>query len=298
MELDDWNSVPTDREDVGSITTAHSSSSRSDEEWPPMTALVPITHSAVPPAWYVDREAPGQFRYWDGQHWTQYAIPRTEPQSIPSLKQTWATDNRAKAWLGALGAVLLVIALIAVALPHNKNSSERATARVSTTTTPAPSEAQQSPPATSVQAPAIPPAATSPVTSAPQPTRPPATTVPAISPSSSASKFASDLAQVGNDETAIANNAGTAESSGNLTEVGSDCGILSTHLGTLQGDTVPNTLSPIEQTGVTNIESDLRDATNDCAQGVTNHEIGRIIAAINLFSSAGSLINQLDSQLS
>jgi hypothetical protein len=305
MELVDWYPVPTVREDVGS-TAAGNSFSPSDEEWPPMPALVPITRSVVPAGWRVDRDAPSRLRYWDGQRWTQYATLRTTPQTIPSLKRTRATGNRPKAWLTALGVVLLIVALIAVVLPHNNSSAERAATRVSPTTTLATSGSQQSSPTTNVSQSVIPPPVTSSATSATQPTSQPTPAVPATSPSSSssisaspkASKFTSDLTQVGDDETAIANNAGTAESSGNLTQVGTECGILSTQLGTLQGDTVPNILTPIEQTALTNIVSDLTNAANDCTQGVRNHNIGSIIAAINLFSSAGSLINQLDSQLS
>ena len=137
MELDDWYPVPTGREDVGSIAVAESPPP-SDEEWPPLPALVPVTHSDVPPGWRVDRDAPGRLRYWDGQDWTQYATPRATPRAVPSLKRGWAADHRAKALLTAVGAVVLLVALIAVMLPRNKSSSEPPTTRVTRTTTPAP----------------------------------------------------------------------------------------------------------------------------------------------------------------
>ncbi|MGD0310833.1 MAG: hypothetical protein ABSC90_00065 [Acidimicrobiales bacterium] len=294
MDLDDWNTVLPDREDVESITAVDGSSSSSDEEWPPMPALVPIVHSAESPGWRVDHEAPGWLRYWDGQHWTRYSTPQIAPRAIPGMKQTRTADDRAKTWVTALGAVLFAVALIAAVLPTNKNSAEPRAMRISTTTTPASSDAQQPPTAANAAQPTTPSAATSPVTSAPRP----APTLPAINPSPNASHFVSDLGRVGSDETAIADDAGAAESSGNLAQVGTECGILSTDLATLRGDTVPNTLTPVEQTGLTSIEGDLTDAANECAQGVANHETASIISAITLFSSAGSLINQLDSQLS
>ncbi len=306
MELDDWYPVPTEREDVGSADAPDSSSPPSDEEWPPMPALVPITRSVVPAGWYGESGAPGRLRYWDGRDWTRHVTPRTTPRDIPSLKPTRTADNRVKAGLAALGTVLLIIAIVVVALPHGTNTPERTATGVGATTVPPPSEGHHPAPVTSAHQPAEPPAATSPPTSAPPPATQPAPAAPAISPhpgssinaSSTTSKFVSDLAQVGDDETAIANTAGTAESSGDLEQVGTDCGTLSAHLGALQGDAVPSTLTPIEQTGLTDLESDLTDAANDCVQGVGNHQMATIIAAVNLFSSAGSLINQLDSQLS
>lgn len=252
----------------------------------------------------VDPDAPGQLRYWDGRCWTQYATPRRTPQAIPGLKQTPPSTNRTKAWLTALAAALLIIALIAVSLPHN-DSAERPTTGVGPTTTSTPSRAKQSSPTSNAPQSAVPPPVIPATTATTQPTNQSTPIAPAVSPSSgsstnpssSTSAFVSDLTQVGEDETAIANNAGSAESSGNLTQVGSECGTLTTNLGALRGDTAPNTLTPIEESGLTNIESDLTNAANDCAQGVDNHEMSSIIAAVNQFSSAGSLINQLNSEL-
>jgi hypothetical protein len=45
----------------------------------------------TPAGWYADPESPGQYRYWDGQAWTQHTAPASAPP--PSAETASAQET-------------------------------------------------------------------------------------------------------------------------------------------------------------------------------------------------------------
>lgn len=72
--------------------------------------------SAAPPDWYPDPTSPHHLRYWDGSQWTAH-VASAHPVAPGHLATARPERRRGVRHLGWVGALLCLLAVVAVAVP-------------------------------------------------------------------------------------------------------------------------------------------------------------------------------------
>lgn len=73
--------------------------------------------TTAPPNWYPDPTSPHQLRYWDGSQWTAHLAPAHAVGTGPAATAPSGGRRRGARHLGWVGALLCVVAVVAVAVP-------------------------------------------------------------------------------------------------------------------------------------------------------------------------------------
>jgi hypothetical protein len=117
-----------------------------------------------PAGWYPQPD--GQFRYWDGQNWTDHFAPGTPPNAVPNPMAP-TTGKPARPWFKKKRFILPIAGVIVIIIAGSLGNNPSTTPTASTST-----------PSVTAK-PSVPNAVTTPTPKAPAPTAPPAPKAPA-----------------------------------------------------------------------------------------------------------------------